>query len=70
MNFSFNRTRQPVFCHFQIVRGLKIHPEAGARIEIPRQSQGSVRGDPAPLMHNLGNPCDRNSEIKRQSIHA
>jgi hypothetical protein len=44
---------------FEIVEVLQIQPKLCVVVEIPRQSQGSLRGDPPTLMHNLADACRR-----------
>lgn len=69
-DFSFDRARQLILRNFQIVGSLKIHPKRGAGIEVPSQAQGRVWGDSTAFVNDLGDPCDRHSQIERQAIHA
>jgi hypothetical protein len=45
--------------HFQIVEVLQIKPEFCVCIDGSRQPQGSLRGDPAPLVDNFTDPRGR-----------
>ena len=70
MDFFLDCARQPVFGHFQIVGGLKVHPEPGAGVEITSQAQGGIGRDSAPFVDNFGNPRHRHAQIEGEAIHA
>jgi len=38
-------------------------------VEVPRQSQGSLRGDPPTLMHNLADACRRYVQFEGEFVH-
>jgi len=41
-----------------------------AGVEIPTQPQSRIGSDSPPLVHDLGNPCHRHTQIERQLVHA
>jgi hypothetical protein len=62
--------RELVIGNFEIVRGLKIQPEAGAGVEVPGQPQSRIWSNAAALVNDFSHSRHRDAEIKRQPIHA
>src|SRR5215469_13927199 len=48
-----------VLGHFQIVAGLEIHPECRRVLEVAGEAQCGVRGNPTPLVDDIGDSSHR-----------
>jgi hypothetical protein len=65
--FDFRcRSGAPDF--FEIEKILQIQPELSIGLEVPGQAQGSVRRDPAALMHDPPNTGGGDMQLKREFI--
>ena len=50
-----------VLCNFQLIAGLKIHPENRVVLEIASESQSCLRGDATFLVDDIGDASDRHA---------
>jgi hypothetical protein len=69
-HFPFNGVRELVIGGFEIVRGLKIQPEAGAGVEVRSPPQSRIRSNAAAFVNDFTHSRHADAEIKRQPIHA
>src|SRR6266568_218032 len=59
-----------VFCNFQGIARLQIHPKSGAVSEIARKAEGGIRGDTAALVDNVCDASDGDSQCQGKLVHA
>jgi hypothetical protein len=52
----------------QFVVLLNIHPEIGARAEVPRQTQCCIGRDPATLVDDLADADDRYVQFQSEAV--
>src|SRR6476646_9821662 len=70
MHRSVDTARQLVGGDFQIIRGLQIHPEKRACLEVASEAQRRVRTDAAALVNNFRNASHGHMQIHSETIHA
>ena len=59
---------QALFFDFEIVQGLKVHPEMRFHAEMSGQPQGGISRDGAFSMHDFVDPARRNAEVLGEAI--
>jgi len=57
-----------VLLDLEVVSGLQVEPEAGARAEVAGKAQGGVRGDPALAVDDLVDPAGREADRDCQPV--
>jgi len=65
---SLDRLQRLVPGQKQFVVLLDIHPEIGARTEVPRQTQSCIGGDPAVLVDDLADAGDRHVQFQSEAV--
>ena len=55
--------------HLKVVAGLKIHPELRGRLEVGRETQGSVRAERTGALHEASDPVCGHARVLGKAVH-